>query len=234
MDELNQDDQTAPIEDELADKPIPTYEEWLEEAAKSIGGNSWLAIAKAGLQLMKYASTRETLIIAMLLQKEIVTEEELETFFGEAAQEHAEKAARKNITKYIVREAARGELFDATGKQLDPDKALVILNDILDFNKTGYNGRTIEIMAEMAGEPDGPREGYEEDVKQIERTNRSRAAMRRQAEEEVELEARQRTERERKVRIFVSMCRVADKPTPTDEEQQQMLDGTLPIPEKTE
>ena len=234
MIELNfgPDEEAKPVEDDLADTPIPTYEEWLEGAAKDIGSNPWIAMAKAGFALMKYAAMRESLFMGILIHKEIITADELKELYGEESLEAAESGAIKNITKYIVREAAKGALTDATGSAIDPDKALTILNDILDFNKTGYNGRTVEIIAEISGHPGSLMDTYEEAVKGVKEINQVREARRRNRKLKAERAAKDREERERRVRIFVSKCRVVDKPVPSDETQRSMVNGTIPIPER--
>jgi len=217
-------------EDPLADEPIPTYEDFLNEIAEDFVNTPTVQMFKGAIEFIRYLFTREILLINLLLHKDIIQKEEIETFFGDEVHGAAEDAGLKALTKHLLREASQDKMVGPEGKPLRPDDVLVILNDILDLNDTGWSGKTIEVIAEMRGHDTDLRASYDRGVETIKATNGLRALRRKRREETKELEARQRVERERKVRIYCSQCRVAEAPLPTDEEQQQMIDGQLPIP----
>ena len=217
----------------LDPEPIPTYEEWLDEGAKAIFAHPGFALAKGAIEFVKYLWTRERLLISLLVQKEIIQEHEVQEYFGDDVHGHMEKEGVKQLTRYLMRAASKGELTGPSGKKLDPDGVLVILNDILDLNDTGWNGRTVEIMADMFGDKE-LRPDYDKEVGLLKKLNKQRAAEleRRGANERLAAEhkAKDREERERRVRIYVSQCRVFEIPIPSEEDQQQMIDGEIPIP----
>jgi hypothetical protein len=217
----------------LEDEPIPTYKEWLDDAAGFVFNHPGFFIAKGAIALVKHLWTREQLMIQLLLQKDIIQEHEVEEHFGVKAHTDASKEGIKQLTKTMMRAASQGQLPGPDGKSLDPDTVLVILNDILDLNNTGWTGHTLEIICEMFGE-ENLLSDYEKEVTVIKVLNTQRAKKReRQVENErlmKERAERDQEERERKVRIYLSMCRVAEKPLPSDDEQKQMLDGEVEIP----
>jgi hypothetical protein len=225
---------TEEMKDEPRLKPVPTYEKWLDESAEALFQHPGFAIAKGAIAFVKYLWTREQLVINALLQKGIIQQHEVEELFGERAHEEAQKEGIKQLTRYLLRSASRGELASPRGKKIDPDTVLVLLNDILDINDTGWGGRTFEAVMELAGEPGTLREMYEKEVDTIKKINESKELLRK-AREGVEKrkEARVRAERELReyrLKIYLSMCNVQDKPTPSEEERQAMLNGEQPIP----
>ena len=224
---------SEPDPDSTEDEPIPTYEEWLDEGAEAIFAHPGFAMAKGAIEFIKYLWTRERLLISLLIQKDIIHEHEVKEYFGDDAHKAVEKEGVKQLTTYMLRAASKGQLTGPSGKTLDPDGVLVLLNDVLDLNGTGWNGRTVEIMSDMMGDKD-LRSDYDKEIGLLKVLNEKRAKLREReasnkklAEERAE---KDQEERERRVRIYVSQCRVADKPTPSDEEQRLMVEGEIPIP----
>jgi len=215
----------------VEDEPVPTYEEWLDSGAKEVFSHPAFVLAKGAIEFVKFLWTRERLLISVLLQKDIIQEHEVEEFFGDTAHSAMEKEGVKQLTRFMMRAATKGELIGPRGKSMNPDDVLVLLNDILDLNNTGWDGRAFEIMNDMVT-GDDLRADYEKEVGLLKAINEQRAKKRERATKQKEFEGQLREERERRVRIFISKCHVADKPAPSDEDQQQMLDGTLPIPEQ--
>jgi len=205
-------------QDSFADEPISSYEEWLNETASKLFGHPLLIAVKTALRILRHAQTRELLLINALRQKGVIDDHEVEAFFGDEAHVTLEKEALTTMTKRLVAAAARGEVVSPGGKKLDPDTVLVLTNDILDFNDTGWDGRTLEIMLEMAGNND-LQERYKKAVADIEHVNKSRADTR-----------ARREERARRVKILLAKCNIADKEPPSEDEQRQMIDGMIPIP----
>jgi hypothetical protein len=228
VNEAQTEDKTE--EDPLADEPVPTYEDFLNELADDFVNTPMVQMFKGTIEFVRYLFTRELLVINLLLQKDIIQAEEVETFFGEKVHEEAQEQGLKSLTKHLLREASQGKMVTPEGKTMRPGDVLVVLNDILDLNDTGWDGKTIEVIAELRGVETSLRDQYEEGIKRIETTNKIRALRRKKREQTKELEARQRVERERKVQIYCSQCRVAETVLPTDEEQQQMIEGQIPIP----
>lgn len=230
MVEINLKTKERPEKDPLDDDPIPTYQEWLDDAAGRLSQDKWFGIAKFGIDLVKYLFTREQLMIQLLLQKDVIQEHEVEELFGDKSHSEAQKRGLKKLTKYCCRAASRGELHAPDGTQIDPDTVLVVLNDILDFNNTGWGGKAFESFMDLSGHGETVRQSYKEEVKEIVKLNAVRELRRNQKKRMAESAVKGREERERKVRIFVSKCKVAEKPLPSDEDQQQMVEGTKPIP----
>jgi hypothetical protein len=220
-------------EDPLVDEPIPTFEEWLDEGAKEILKHPGFAIAKAAIEFVKYLWTREQLLISLLLQKDIINEHEAKEHFGDAAHKNMEKEGVKQLTRYLMRAATKGELTGPNGRTLDPDTVLVILNDILDLNNTGWSGRTLEMSADLFGGHD-LRADYDKEVELLKALNEQKATARKTRELDAERERTAREDRARKVRIYCSKCRVAEKPEPSIAQQQQMIEGSVPIPKRPE
>lgn len=219
--------------DSLEDEPIPTYEEWLNDGAEHVFGHWGFAIAKGAIELVKYLWTRERLMIELLLQKDIIQQHEVEEHFGDQAHENCAKEGVKQLTKTLMRASSQGKLKGPSGEAVAPDDVLVILNDILDLNETGWNGRTLEIVAETFGK-ENLREDYEKEVKLLNVLNERRAQKRKRLADNKRLaeerKQRDREERERRVQIYISQCRVFDRTPPTEEQRQQMLDGEIEIP----
>lgn len=231
---------SEPDPDSTEDEPIPTYEEWLDEGAEAIFAHPGFAMAKGAIEFIKYLWTRERLLISLLIQKDIIHEHEVKEYFGDDAHKAVEKEGVKQLTTYMLRAASKGQLTGPSGKTLDPDGVLVLLNDVLDLNGTGWNGRTVEIMSDMMGDKD-LRSDYDKEVSLLKKLNEKRAAERErlaknqtrfeaELERQKDLEVQHAQQRKHRLKIYISQCRVADKPTPSDEEQKQMLEGEIPIP----
>lgn len=234
MIELNFSPKNKEIDpDSVEDEPIPTYEEWLDEGAEVIFSHPGFFLAKAAIGLVKHLWTRERLLVNLLIQKDVIQQHEVNEFLGPTMHKNTEKEGVKELTKTLMRAASQGKLIGPSGKPADPDSVLVMLNDILDLNDTGWNGRTVEIIADMVGDKD-LRSDYEKETKLRKHLNKQRAAKReRQANNErlaAERKAKNREERERKVMIYVSQCRVFEQDVPSDEDQQRMVEGEIPIP----
>jgi hypothetical protein len=221
--------ETPRDEGSLEDEPVPTYEEWLNDGAKQVFGHWGFHIAKGAIELVKYLWTRERLLIELLLQKDIIQQHEVDEFFGDDAHANCAKEGVKQLTRQLMRAASQGKLVGPEGQTVDPDTVLVVLNDILDLNSTGWDGRTLEIASEMFGR-ENLREDYDKEVKLINQLNKQRAKARQRQKQNAELDRRRCEEREHRVRIYVSQCRVHEKPLPTDDEQRQMVEGKIPIP----
>lgn len=215
--------------DPLADDPIPTYNQWLDAAAAVIFNHWGFHIAKGAIETVKYLWTRERLLIELLLQKGVIQQHEVDEFFGDKAHENCSKEGVKQLTRALMRASSQGKLVSPDGDAVDPDTVLVVLNDILDLNNTGWTGHTLEVISDMFNKRD-LKGDYAIEVKTIENKNKVRALRRKQREQQKELEVRQRVEREHDVCIYVSKCRVAEKPVPTSDEQRQMVEGKIPIP----
>ena len=222
-------DEVDSEKDPLVDDPVPTYEEWLTNGAEKVFNHPAALLVKAAIGLVKYLWTRERLLIELLVQKDIIQQHEIEEHFGDKAHESCSKEGVKQLTKTLVRASAQGKLKGPKGDVIAPDDVLVILNDILDLNDTGWNGRTLEIIADMF-DKDDLRADYEKEIASIKECNERRAEERETQAKQKALELKMRVERERRVRIYISQCRVFDKPFPTAEEQRQMVEGKTPIP----
>ena len=219
--------------DPLADTPISSYEEFLDEMAKEFVETPAVVMFKGAVEFVRYLATREMLFIHLLVEKEVMTLEEVDTYLGPKAHKATQSRGLKSLTKHLLKAASEGKLISPTGKKVRPDETLVIINDILDLNDTGWDGRTIELIAEMRGDAKEIREQYNEHVKEVETLNKLKALRRKKRKEKAERERQERVDREHAVRIYVSRCRISDKPLPNDEEQRLMIEGHKPIPKVT-
>jgi hypothetical protein len=161
----------------------------------------------------------------------VLTTDEVEEFFGPGAHKQMQDAGLKSLTKHLLRAAASGKMISPDGVQVNPDDVLVILNDVLDLNDKGWTGKTIETIAEMRGVEPPLREQYDRHVADLTTINTLKALRRQQRDYELQAAVQRRAERVYRLRIFLSRCNVDDKPVPSEEEQQQMLDGIVPIPD---
>lgn len=218
--------------DPLADEPIPTYEEFGDKLAKEMQETPPAIAFKAAVQFMQYLFTREMIMINLLVQKEILTPEEVATVFGPEGHEGTQEAGIKSMTRFLLSASSQGKILSPSGKQIHPDDVLTILHDILDINDKGWTCKTIEAVTAMRGTNFDLRAKYEEMVAEVKRANKARAGAREQAAEEVTLRARHREDRIRRARIYVSQCNIANKPFPTEEEMKRMVNGEIPIPEQ--
>lgn len=225
-------------QDELAPEPIPTYEEFLENEAKKLRSDPLMFLLKGVVGFVQFLQTREVLFINLLKAKNLLTDYEYEEYFGGEAHAEAQKQGLKELTKHLCQLATAGNLvspFDDK-KVFSPDDVFVIVNDILDLNGTGWDGRTVETIAEMRGEGGSLRATYEREVAVLKATNAIRVKRREKREErsrfEEELARRQAVDRHHRLKIYLSKCNIDGKPVPSEEEQQKMLDGETPIPEK--
>jgi hypothetical protein len=227
--------------DSLEDTPVPTYEEWLNENAEYVFNHPACFLAKGAIALIKYLWTREQLMIQLLKQKDILLEHEVEEHFGSKAHEECAAQGVKSLTRTAMRAASQGKMTGPDGENIDPDTVLVVLNDILDLNDTGWNGHTLEVMGDMFGGADEMQDSYKKEVERIKILNAKRAAERdrlakKQTRFEAELErqkgleAQRRVQREHRLKIYVSQCKIYEKDPPTDEERAQMLEGEIEIP----
>jgi len=220
--------------DSLEDDPIPSYESWLNEGAEEIFSHWGFHIAKGAIELVKYLWTRERLLIELLIAKDVIQQQEVDEFFGDKAHEKCSQEGIKQLTRQLMRASSSGKLVSPKGKSIDPDTVLVMLNDVLDLNNIGWNGHTLEVLCETAGQRD-LRAVYDEHVGLLKKINAQKQALRERKEQNERLveerRASDRETRERKVRIYLSQCVVSDKPKPSEEDQKQMIEGNIPIPE---
>jgi hypothetical protein len=220
----------SPADEPIVDEPTPTYEEFLEKFAKEISGSFEATLFKGLIEFVRYLFTREVCLISLLVDKEVITQEEVNTYFGSDAHTRAQEAGVKGLRRSLLNAASSGKIVSPKGNQVNPDDILVILDDILDIDSKGWNGRSVETVFEFLGRGDAPRKEYDKAVAHIKVLNGLRAIRRGQIErtEQSNLEARR--ERLRRFKIYMSQCNIADKRL-TEEDAQKMLDGTIPIPE---
>lgn len=219
-------------QDPLVDEPIKTYEEFREDFAKEIRQSPSAVLFKAAVDFVRYLFTREALMIALLVDKEIITPEEANTYFGPEVHKQTQAEGVKALKNYLLGAAAAGKIVDPnTGKQINPDDILVYTDDVFDLEDRGWSGRTLETISEQFGKSNVIREAYDKYVSDTKAANTIRARRRRKRDEAAQARENEQVDRVRQLRIYLSKCNIADKPPPTEEEAQKMLDGTLPIPE---
>lgn len=214
------------MSEEQTDLQIPTYEEYLETLTVALNKEPSIQLAKAAVAYVRYVQTREVLLLNILRAKEIITDEEIEVFMGHEAHDAAQELSLKTLTRQLCQLAATGKLvIPGTDKSLHPDDVLVIINDVLDLNNTGWTGRTVETIAEFRGQGDALRKRYEEEVALLQGQISARKAAQGLSKGLREL-------REHKLRIYLSKCNIVGVPSPSAEDQQRMIEGELPVPEK--
>lgn len=211
--------------DDFEEEPVPTYQEFLDAKAKELQADPFMLLFRGVVEYVRHLQTRELLIINALRAKDIISDYEIEEFFGLEAHKAAQAEGLKSITKHFCRLAAEEKLESPfSDKRIRPDEVLVIINDILDLNGTGWDGRTVETICEMRGQGENLRKVYELEIAEIKKRNESKTLARERAEKLRELRAH-------RLRIYLSKCNVDNKPHPSKEDQEKMLIGEMPIPE---
>lgn len=216
--------------DALVDEPIQTYEEFREAFAKEMRESPPAVLFKGAVEFVRYLFTREALMISLLLDKEVITADEVESYFGPEAHQKTQEVGLKALKKALLHAASTGKIV-SEGKQITPDDVLLYTDDIFDLSDKGWSGKTIESIADHFGKGSMIREAYDKYVSDTKRLNAVRAGMREHLAESLKAATNERVERVRRLRIYLSQCNIANTPPPTEEEAQKMLDGALPIPE---
>jgi hypothetical protein len=222
----------------LADEPIQTYEEFREVFAKDMRESPPAVLFKCAVEFVRYLFTREALMVALLMDKGVITADEIESYFGHDAHQKTQEAGLKALKKALLHAASRGKIVSEGGKQITPDDVLVYTDDIFDLSGKGWTGKKIESIFDHFGKGSMIREAYDKYVSDMKRINALRAGMRehfaesqKASERKATATANERVDRVRRLRIYLSQCNIANKRPPTEEEAQKMLDGALPIPE---
>lgn len=210
---------------------FPTYEEWADGiAAELLNRHPEIMLIVGILDYVKYAGIREQLIIRTLVAKGVLDKDEVGEFFGDEAHEKAESDGLATIIKHLMRTATSGQLKMPDGRLARPDDVIHIVNTIADIPKNGVSGKALEVILSFVRPDRNLREEYEKSKEAFDAESARREKG--QSRFDALLEKKQREYREHRVKILVSRCRVADRPIPSDEDQQRMIDGEIPIPEK--
>ncbi len=163
--------------EKLQEEAIPTYEEWLETAAKVLDAHPALTIGRGVFKGIRYLKAREDAFISVLHSKGLWGNEDSELL--EARTVECASSYNKELVKMIVQQVATGNLTinSAAGTPitLTPDSAIAALNEFV-LNDDKLSGRSVEILANLLGESEADvKKRYETAVEGLKTLNKARA-----------------------------------------------------------
>lgn len=242
-----------PQDDNGDEDRIPTYEEFLEEAAKSIQQSHSFQLIRHGFKIFQYVLSKERAFVEVLAEKGLWNEEDDETW--EAKTEQNMEQFEGHMAKGLIKAAASGELRlpgSPEGISVSPDDAISMFNEFL-AGDGNLSADSIRILLSFTGQSEAAlKAAYQQSVASAKLSNKIRKTMRdllggisegyKQETGEVEPEAvvehhdeeadaAERELRTRRLNAYLNRVFTEGLPMPTLDELDKMTSGELEIPD---